>query len=289
MFLAVSQARHGCTLLSKTLCYWTDLKGAMESGWKWPECKAFYARDVGAAGVLGPIYIAAGAASRASKLCGGATFVKLAPTRWTEPVYMVRRGAAGHRQLGLVNSIEVIQGITGSTKWTMFDSKPVAFVSPKQTELASVELIMYWSAKRGDAMLSARVPSKSGNYVPKCIVGYAASKPQFSREPMAPLWGYYNRMLKDNFVGPISSARDLNAIIGASSRSPWDAYRGGRHLVGYGWHGQCAICNTTALQTWGNLGGPGCPSKTCSGKFFGFFLRPPRTRLGAFRESQPKA
>ena len=144
MLLAVSQARYGCTLLSKTLCYWTDLKVAMESCWKWPECKAFYARDVGAAGVLGPIYIAAGAGSwKWPKSCGGATFVKSAPTPWTEPVYMVRRGAAGHRRLGLVNSIEVIQGITGSTKWTMFDSKPVAFVSPKQTELANVELIMY--------------------------------------------------------------------------------------------------------------------------------------------------
>jgi 2'-5' RNA ligase len=261
------------------LCYWTDITIAKAQCGSWADCKGLYARDKGVPtskggnGTTVKVYFATSGQSLSGSLCGVSAYLKAPRTEWTVPLYMFTATDSKGDVVGVstVDSVSTLTSITGNNgrRYAKLLPDPVGFLSKTKTAFASVELVAYYSSERKDVDVNVRKPSAAGNYKRMKTLGYLASQPKYGvPEALVPLWGYYNRAKKNNLCGPFSSANDVNRLV--LTTTSWNAYRKG-HLFGYMGHGHCQLCNTSAVRTWGNLGGPGCPYKPCSGKFEGFY------------------
>ena len=185
-------------------------------------------------------------------------------------LYMFISTTGGKVDVATVTSIEILRTVAPNRTYTQLFNGPVGYISRTQTSIADRQLYAYWSAGRQEMDTNTNAPTATDGYATGILLGYVASQPFSGEAPgAAPLFGYWNSKLMDNLCGPFSSDNDANRVIpGQTGWAQYSAASKKPTLLGWMAKASCEVCATSAARTFGNAGGPGCPTKCPSGRSF---------------------
>jgi hypothetical protein len=176
-------------------------------------------------------------------------------------LYMYISTNGGKVDVATVTSCDILRLVAPNRTYTQLFNGPVGFISSTQTAIADRPLYAYWSAGRQEMDTNTNAPAAKDGYAAGILLGYVASRPFSGEAPgSAPLFGYWNSKLVDNLCGPFSSDNDVNRVI--PGQTGWTQYPASVKPTLLGWMAQadCEVCATSAARTFGNAGGPGCPT-----------------------------
>jgi hypothetical protein len=177
--------------------------------------------------------------------------------------------SGGKLDVATVTSVDILRRVAPNRTYTQLYDGPVGYISGTQTAIANRPLHAYWSAGRQELDTNTKAPAAADGYAAGILLGYVASAPFSGEAPgAAPLFGYWNSKLVDNLACPLSSDNEVNRII--PGQTGWKQYPASVKPTLLGWMAKadCEVCATTAARTFGQLGGPGCPTKCPSGRSF---------------------